>query len=586
MLNKQKIFALYTIFILIFSIGAFAQEAAPTVDPGLTPDSALYGVELFAEDVQLLFTFNPVSKVELAASFVEERHTEMDVMLQQENYDGLAEVAGVMQEDLVVLQEAADDIPATEENLEIINSIEKTAIIEGNHVDEVHTELIARVETGAVTEEVVESIELSAVEKATTDVQVSSEETKNEVVDVISAEKGISSIEAEVIVEKSNEESGLTELQEVEVKEEIVKTEDKIEQLELEISRSVDAGYDIAEAKALSHVIEESKTRLQISIDNYENGLIGNSFLELVNTEQLILNTEAFVDDPEEINIVELDEAVIKDQQEREEDSKKYVEEYDIYKDELSDKYPDKAEEFEHVYETQKQVVEITDKLDEVYEREVAKLQDEGKTEDEAASIIAQRFAEEYRIAYGEEYLPPIISEEEGLPTEGIDAGSVFHSEEDLRLIGGVIEDYNYIDPNSGFEYQFNSKGYEYTTPLGFTYSKDFADNVEVLESYQKGDEVYTHTESTTEGTVDYNYFTTGYEVVMPDGTTETFAYPTGEHDFVGGGEVSIEATGFEVTTESGETSKYDYNPKFDTYVSQEGTVLAPPEGASIHNSE
>ncbi len=51
------------------------------------------------------------------------------------------------------------------------------------------------------------------------------------------------------------------------------------------------------------------------------------------------------------------------------------------------------------------------------------------------------------------------------------------------------------------------------------------------------------------------------------------------------GGEIEHKATGYELKTAEGSKVKYDYDPKFDSYVSKDGTVFKPPEGAYIHDN-
>jgi hypothetical protein len=68
---------------LLFGGTAYAQdEELPLPDPGITPDSPFYFLDMFFEGMQEFFTFNPEAKARLHVAFAAERIAEIKVMLE------------------------------------------------------------------------------------------------------------------------------------------------------------------------------------------------------------------------------------------------------------------------------------------------------------------------------------------------------------------------------------------------------------------------------------------------------------------------------------------------------------------------
>ena len=68
---------------LLFGGTAYAQdEELELPSPGITPDSPFYVLDMFFEDMQEFFTFNPEAKARLHVAFAAERIAEIKVMLE------------------------------------------------------------------------------------------------------------------------------------------------------------------------------------------------------------------------------------------------------------------------------------------------------------------------------------------------------------------------------------------------------------------------------------------------------------------------------------------------------------------------
>ncbi len=590
------------IFILVMSNFVFAQTTTTTTDTsslytsdsaGITPDSFLYNLELAYENFQLAITVDPVAEAELLSSNLEERHAEMEAMLQQENYDALAAVSEAAQETYEDLHDAVESIPPTEENLQTIYDVEEQLLYQEDHIEEIHEELQAQVQSGELTAEAVEEIGFTQLEEAAVNAQAESENTEDNIVDAIAEEQGITTIEAQLIVEQLAEETGLLDLQEAEIRAELIQLEQTIEQTEVQLGELTQAGTEIPNGNELSQILDEAQLQLQRAEDFYTHGQIDNAFAKLTSSEQLALTAEQAVEQDVDFDyseLIDLAEEVEQEQQERIEEAEEYLEEYEEAGSELAERYPEKAEEFEYYNDQAQKSKELSEKLADSFGELREELLTEGKSEEEAAEIMGERWNQEYRILYGEKYNPPGIN----VIDEGIDPGSVIFGDRQVELVGGLIEGYEYTDPVTRYKYAMTENGYEYTTAAGITYRESWPENFnpEDKSFYSKGNEVHQQFEKTEEGTIIYNYFATGYEVVLPDGTTETFSYPKGEHEVLGGEKIEIDATGYKV--ESGEkegeqySHKYEYNPEFRNYAAKldsgELVTFIAPEGAAEHD--
>lgn len=86
---KKTVFSLIIVsLVLAGSIAVFAQTGqAPQADPGVTPDSKLYGLDLAFERLRDLFAFSDVGKVKVALAHAEERLAEAKAMVDKKKAD-------------------------------------------------------------------------------------------------------------------------------------------------------------------------------------------------------------------------------------------------------------------------------------------------------------------------------------------------------------------------------------------------------------------------------------------------------------------------------------------------------------------
>src|SRR3989338_6639862 len=133
-------------------------------------------------------------------------------------------------------------------------------------------------------------------------------------------------------------------------------------------------------------------------------------------------------------------------------------------------------------------------------------------------------------------------------------------SQVDYEYGGGFAKGFSYTGPQ-GTNYQFGTSGYLWESPLTKTeYQIDHPVDYDPL-SIEHGSETYTYTTCTEEGNYEYNYYSTGYTVTNPDGTTQEVSYgdTSATAQFVGGAEVRYGLYGYDCIY-NGEATRFTEN--------------------------
>ena len=540
-------------------------------DAGITPDNFFYFID------EMFNLFQDLDEVEA------EKLAEMKAMIEQGRYEEAEELAEDIKD---IMPEIESDVKQVDGFDNLIELIEyETMFISYDHyISDLKAELIGLVDSGTITSDVAESIGISDLQEEITEFGNTVEEHKEEFIVEASEESGKTQLEIELETIKPIEEAAnIEEFHKGEIIEDFATAEKALAQIESEFEQARIEGEEIPNEVAFEKMIEEAKIRLQISESSFEYERYGHAFGQLNAAEHLILNADRFLKEftEEEISAEEkveiddeltsFDEQIELDEDDRVEEAESFVEEYEPIKD----KYP----EFEGLKERYEKIMALAEKLSDQYSKEFESLKIEGKSEEEATIILIERFGDEYRKAYGEEFIPP------GITYGAIDEKPLgrFKQEEDVRGIGGFVEDYTYEDPLTGYKYSFKDDGYKYITPSGLVYEEKYREGYIPPKAYTEGNEIYTYEIKEVEGTTKYEYTTTGYTVTTPDGKTETFAYPEGKYEVPDGDVISIESTGYEFQPIERHAIKYYYNPEFNNYISSTGNTYTPSEGAYIH---
>ncbi len=585
----MKRLAAFIIAILVGVPAGIAPSHPTFVDAegGVAPDSFWYNFDVWWDDARLAIERDPESKAILAAEISAERLGEAHSMLESNNLQAVHRALGETEDYLGRFSSIMESVSET--NPDILAEIEKLSTFNNNLAKSIESQLEQKVETGEISAEDMQTVAIEAVVGETSGAYAAFEEKKEQIIESIAEIQGVSTIEVELEYESKKESDGLLGIQKESVYEDLIGAREQANALEDEYKA---LPGDSEERVALVNMIEKAKLNLQITENAFETGNYGEAFGHLTAAESMLSNADRFLsqdlseDEIERLKTGFHDFDII--QKEIEEESKKAFEEYGKYKEELKQKYPEKADMIEKEYERSQRVSNLADKVADELSNALQKMIDEGKSESEAIQIVSGRFADEYRKAYGEEYVPPgfIFKNEFESDSNAVPLGEFADKQIQVGTGGGFVAGYSYQDPSTGYKYEFTETGWKYTTPAGESYEQNYPQGFVPPKTYEKGNEVYKYKIDTSEGSVEYVYTATGYEVVKADGTKESFAYDTGKYKLLDGKEIEHKPTGFEIKDSSGRSAiKYDYDPNFDTYVSKDGTVYKPPEGAYVHSS-
>ncbi len=613
-MKRGEVSVLLFSLLIICSTLAFAQEGETTtsdidetfVDPGTSPDSILYTLDLFLEDVRLALATSHEAEATLEAAYLDERFAEMHAMIQDGAYSEAQEAADAAS---VILEDFHEDIQGIAESGGVtyneFTSSEDTSLHDfielhddvidhSNYAEAIDNELQEAVNAGEIGEEDADTLIEDLREESVEEEAVFSE-LEEVFVEDVAERSGVTTLEVSLEVEEEEEEEGIadtvkegvSEANIEELRADVIELEEKVEQTK-------EAGEDTTTEEVL---LENALLKLQICEAALAHGDYGKAHGQFTAAEHLVLNADRFYSDTRYRNIgdEERDRMLeglqtyedIKEIREKiAEENRRNVEEYERKKDELIQKYPDRAEVLQRMYEESKKVQEVAEKLAGEYDTQYEQLVAEGKSEEEATLIVTERFADEFRKSYGEDYIPPgfidINPEVEIIPIGRIDKIDDLIAEGKVEVGGGFLEQQEYIDPATGYKYEFKKDGYTYTTPIGIMYEEKYPEGfVDNAKGYLRGDEVHEYKVETDEGAYEYKYSAVGYEIIKPDGSKEEYSYQPGTYKSIDGATIENKPTGF-VCDKSGTKTSWEYNPEYSNYMEPSTGKVYTPD-VSVH---
>ncbi len=589
MRHSPLFFVITTLFLASVAI-APSHPVFIDIGGGVAPDSPFYFFDTLYDDFRLSLTSDAEEKARLAAEISAERLAESYQMIEQNNLEAAQIASQDAQEHLEIFTETVQTIPSTE--VEMLAALEELVHYNNEYAEAIQVQLEEKVEAGEITQEQATVVQAEDLVDQSVETQADFAEKKGELVEAIAQEEGITVVEAELAYKTVIEENGVDKVQQGQIAEELVDSREMITKLE-EDYRSLEEGE---EKILLGNIIEKTKLDLQQSESLFELGDYDEAFDNLAEAQDEIVTCDDFIknqiSEEEKASLAEEfgdREAINK---EVEEENVKFVEEWEANKATIQEKYPEQAEVIGKEYEQAKKVVELASRLEGEYSNEFENLKSEGRSDDEATRILTARFSDEYRKAYGEEFLPPgfvVQGKVNPVDPTQLDDPAVRTNFADKEIVagtgGGFVVGTQYTDPVSGYKYEFIETGWRYTTSSGQAYEQKYPEGYVPPKTYTKGNEMYNYKVETPEGTAEYVYTATGYEVIAPDGNRESYAYSPGKYKMPDGRAVEYKPTGYEIKTGAKTDIKYDYNPEYKTYVAQDGTIYRPPEGATYHNN-
>ena len=229
----KKISVMLFLCFLMLGVPIILAQETEIKNPGITPDSILWGIDTTLEQISLFLATSPDAKAAKGLEIASERLSEIKVMIEKNKLEAAEKAQENHGKTLVTVEESIGEIEeddATEEIIEIIE-IEKELQDHKNEVDQVFGELKIKIKVeGVVTQEqqdLIDSI-LANLEGQTGKVEIEIKNKKGETKIKIKIETGKSDEEIEKDIEKLEVKGGVAG---IEVKAEIVgsKSEVKIE---------------------------------------------------------------------------------------------------------------------------------------------------------------------------------------------------------------------------------------------------------------------------------------------------------------------------------------------------------------------
>ena len=433
-----RTFAFFAFTILVFSIFNFsfvlAQESTPegettkfaeeytvNFDAGVGYNNAFISYfDHFAEDIQLAMTNDPAKEADLQSQFGAERLAEMKEAIENGDYESAKKLAEESKELFEAAAEDTANIDVSEVDNEGVSSGEDKQIYElistqdeilqyGEYMDSLQKEM----EENKVDEKIISEI-TDTVSAGTSEISEAVNDKTDETVENIADNSQLSPVEADIIVEKLEGESGLSKIYESKTTDEkILELSETIVGLQTKVTE-LKAEGNIDDARVLEALVDQAQLAVLESADAKKTGNYGEAYGRYTEAEHLTLNAERALDRNAEGDNGAIDKLseIIKSpdeiRQEQERKSEHFAsEEWKKMKDEIIAKYPEKELYFEKREEQAAKITELNEKLSDKLGEKYNELLADGKTEKEAAMEIGQAWDDAFAQTYGESYVPP-----------------------------------------------------------------------------------------------------------------------------------------------------------------------------------
>ncbi len=444
-------------------------------------------------------------------------------------------------------------------------------------LNEIQGTILEKIDAGETTHVAVENIFKNFGEEGR--VVSKFDEKQEEFIYKVADEGGVTGLEIKYAINNEDKNIGITEYYKNYDAQDYAVTMAKLDSLRTEIADS-DKPY----SREVENLFDEARLRAQLSQSEIQNGHYSDGYNEFYKSQYIMYNLENYAEEGERA-LNQIDENVVVGpvelNKEIEEENKQFVEEYAQAKEIIAEEYPEELKNLDASYIVAQDVVALSEKINEVAEEELTKLEEAGKTEEEAKEIIEEKKAEEYYYNYGGKYSPP-------------EYVRVFSDEETKEINydygGGFVKRFDYSDASHDTNYRFGDNGYSWTTWTGEKYSTPHPADYEP-ERVRRGDEVFKSEVETDDGNYNYEYYATGYKTIAPDGTETENLYSdvADKMQFTGGALVDYDPTGY-VVTYKGEAQVWQGNPAFDNYINlADGKVFVPevsPQEDATYDAE
>ncbi|MCK4929143.1 MAG: hypothetical protein KAR76_05355, partial [Methanosarcinales archaeon] len=267
---KIKIVSIIVMVLMLLSVPATAQEnETELTDPGTTPDSFLYFMDVAMDNLALAITFNDDDKIDKQLEIAEERLAEAREMAEKGDIEGMQDASDEHGKMLVKLKAKLKDIDNgdSEGELEKEIKIQQKIKEHSNKIEDVKEKLKIKIQVeGNITaeqQELIDSI-LASLEGQTGEVEIEIENEKSKTKIKIETETGKDGDEVETEIE---DELGITEEQREDALEEINEVQEDLNETLEEYEE-----MNVTPSSSLIDDINELLSQAQAAFDggNYE----------------------------------------------------------------------------------------------------------------------------------------------------------------------------------------------------------------------------------------------------------------------------------------------------------------------------
>ncbi len=287
------------ILIMIFVLPLSNAHEEP-VDPGVTPDSFLWGLDKAIDQLNLVLTFSPAEKAKKGIEIARERLEEVKVMVEANKLEAAEKGK---EEHIKILSKVKGSISGIEEE-NSVEQIEKEIEIEReleeheDEVEEVSNSLKIKIEVkGNLNEQqkaLFNSI-LNTLENKTGELKIEIKNKKDKTKIKIKTETGKSEKEVEEEIEDIEEKIGLTNIKKEKAEEEIEDAKESLEELEKELQEHKLEGH-IANETPITILIDNAKEKISKAEEALQSNGFGEAFGQANAAKQIIENAERILD--------------------------------------------------------------------------------------------------------------------------------------------------------------------------------------------------------------------------------------------------------------------------------------------------
>ncbi len=230
--------SLILLILAVLAVQPVSAQATESTEPGITPDSFLYGLDVALDKINLLLTFDQAAKSRKGLEIARERLLEVRAMAIENKFQAMERAQAEHDDALTGVESSLKALERGNLSVELEEEveIEKRLIEHGEKVGKVEGEIKVKIEVkGGISPEqrkLVDSI-LSSMENKTGKVEIEIEVKKEKTKVKIREKTGMDEDEMEEEVEKLEKIKGLADLK-----------------MERAAERIEDAREEIAEAKA------------------------------------------------------------------------------------------------------------------------------------------------------------------------------------------------------------------------------------------------------------------------------------------------------------------------------------------------